>query len=464
MVLDEIAFPLTFPFWPFPIRTLPPCRALVVTVVSNRSVHKQLLIAVVFALCVLSGCKKPQASVEPRPQNKRAQLDEALQLAARRGDTASVERLLQQGANVNSRDAHESTPLALAADFGRSETARLLLARGADPVAAGLKGDEALKEAAEESNAVKVALVMEQGVTPMAANDALFAFADWAPPLLRYSVSEPNPAKASEEPSRAGISDAETVKLLLDHGASLDSRDEQGDTPLIRAAMFGHTTAVHLFLKLRARVEARNKNGDTALVAAACECAIIDMAETLESMRLLLQGGANINASDNNGRTALMEAATMGRIANMRLLLDWGADVNANDKDGNTALMVSAGAGPYSAVGATYSVEPVKLLLARGADIEAQDKHGDTALMFAAPGSGYDDPAMVKVLLRGGANVFVKDDRGNTPLDLALKYHRRKIASLLQKAMAAKQDGATHSVPCPSARTASCCFLRCTNT
>ncbi|XP_027095017.1 signal recognition particle 43 kDa protein, chloroplastic-like [Coffea arabica] len=84
-----------------------------------------------------------------------------------------------------------------------------------------------------------------------------------------------------------------------------------------------------------------------------------------------------------------------------------GRDVDAVDEDGRTALLFVSGLG---------SEDCVKLLAGAGADLDYQDKNGFTALHMAA---GYVKPGAVKVLVGLGAHPEVEDDRGRTPLDLA---------------------------------------------
>ncbi|CAI9115405.1 OLC1v1016304C1 [Oldenlandia corymbosa var. corymbosa] len=87
---------------------------------------------------------------------------------------------------------------------------------------------------------------------------------------------------------------------------------------------------------------------------------------------------------------------------------DYGRDVNAVDDDGRTALLFVAGLGS----------EPcVRILAEAGADLDYRDKSGGlTALHMAA---GYVRPGVVKVLVESGADPEVEDDRGRTPLELA---------------------------------------------
>jgi ankyrin repeat protein len=130
-----------------------------------------------------------------------------------------------------------------------------------------------------------------------------------------------------------------------------------------------------------------------------------------------------------------MAAAWAGRTENIRFLLDHGANIDARDNVGDTALLASAGAGAMSAVGVIYTVEPMKLLLARGADINARNNNGDTALTLAAATGGYEDLATVKLLLRSGADPAARNNKGDSALALATRHHRRRIAATLTAAM-----------------------------
>src|ERR1044071_1884212 len=79
-----------------------------------------------------------------------------------------------------------------------------------------------------------------------------------------------------------------------------------------------------------------------------------------DKVRKLLGKGADVNAKDLNGRTALMEAALWRRTETVKVLLDKGADVNAKDNKEETALLATARVG---------LAEIVKMLLAKGADV-----------------------------------------------------------------------------------------------
>src|SRR5947209_5518941 len=100
--------------------------------------------------------------------------------------------------------------------------------------------------------------------------------------------------------------------------------------------------------------------------------------EYTEIARMLLERGADINARDEWGRTALMIGADEGYSELVSLLLDWEADVHARDERGYTALMFAAWKG---------HLDVVKALIERGADVNGVDtKRGYTALLLTAGG------------------------------------------------------------------------------
>ena len=106
----------------------------------------------------------------------------------------------------------------------------------------------------------------------------------------------------------------------------------------------------------------------------------------------MLEKGANINAADRHGRTALLFAASNGNEKIVELLLEKGADIQV--APGNrTLLMIAAGNG---------NEKMVELFLEKGADVNAVDHRGWTALLFAAKKG---NEKIVELLLEKGADV-----------------------------------------------------------
>ena len=152
---------------------------------------------------------------------------------------------------------------------------------------------------------------------------------------------------------------------------------------LVLAAQEGHLAVVRLLLEAGADKDAADTDGDTALHIAAKE-------GHLEVVRLLLEAGADKDAADTDGYTPLHFAARKGHLEAIRLLLETGADKDAATTHGSRALHIAAQEGHMAVV---------RLLLEAGADKDAADTDGDTALNHAAH---YGHLEVVRLLLQAG--------------------------------------------------------------
>ena len=169
--------------------------------------------------------------------------------------------------------------------------------------------------------------------------------------------------------------------------------------------MGGKTELAGVLLEGGANASAKDQDGNTALIEAVCYC----QGKTA-IVKVLLAGGADINATQSKrGYTALTRAAMSGHAEVVKVLLESGADINARSAGGDTALMGAAESG---------HVEIVKVLLKSGADINANGGWGYTALMKAAFGRRAE---IFKLLLENGADANAKNSDGNTVLISVIK-------------------------------------------
>jgi len=126
------------------------------------------------------------------------------------------------------------------------------------------------------------------------------------------------------------------------------------------------------------------------------------------SVRAMVDNGAQVNNASSGGWTALMGAADNGHIDIVKYLVSKKADINAKTNMGRSALMRSSYHGQTAVV---------QFLLASGAKVNEADSNGATALMLAAQ-QGHDKT--VKVLLDAGADKAAKNAAQKSALDLAL--------------------------------------------
>lgn len=367
---------------------------------------------------------------------KDTQGETPLHVAATRGQTAAVKALLIRKADVRVKDDQGNTPLHDAARWGYSDIVELLLDHGAPVDALNDNQTAPLLMAVGYQHAPAVKLLLEHRADPNL--DGLLR--GWSPPgriphdysgrpicfalmtknteiLEQLLASGANPDEANETGERFLFQAIDTkqpqaVKLLLEHKADPNQPDTKGNSPL--HAAINRPEIVKLLLAAKADPNVTDKGGLTPLKRAIVNQGPGGGSENplVESVRLLVTNGADVNFRGGWATSALALAAARDEVKVAELLLAHGAEVNARDADGNTAL--------HQAVYRGYK-DMVTLLLANKADVNAQNKVGITALDLAR--KGIEGP-IPYALLHAGA-----DNTAPSNVDSA---QEREIAQLLE--------------------------------
>lgn len=353
-----------------------------------------------------------------------------LGLAAGTGNVAIVELLLDAGAGVNNTMANGETPLMMAARTGNTDTIQLILDRGADIDAVEpVRGTSALMWAAANRNAPAVRLLIENGAD-IAMNSAANNEGRANPylaPTARSRIREfyqntgqggraLDPTQLEDGAPEVEVTREELLKRLPPQLVEDFMRDER-----LRAERQGVTPAPQ---KMR-------RGGLTALHFAVREA-------DLESVKALVEAGADVNQVSEFGWTPLL-TATQNRFYELgKYLLEHGANPNVANEGGWNPLYIATDnrnieSGDYPTRKPDMDhLEYIKLLLAAGTDPNLRmnsstetrtifthqwlREEGATPFLRAAQSS---DVELMKLLLEHGADPNLNTLVGVTPLMVA---------------------------------------------
>jgi len=348
-----------------------------------------------------------------------AAADTRLVDAIKAGDKAAAASLLQQKADVNAPEADGTTALAWAVRQDDSALVDQLLKAGADVKAANRYGITALYLACQNGSAAMIEKLLKAGA------DANATVTEGETALMTASHTG-NPA---------------AVKVLLDHGATVDAKEAwHGETALMWAAAESHPEAMRVLIEHGATVNARSNTNVWArqitseprekwmplgslsplMFAARQGC--------LECARILVDAKAHVSALDPDGISVTLLAIINGHYDVAAFLVDKGADVNAADRTGRTALYSAVDfhtppqsnrPAPKEVDSSVASLDLIKALLAHGANVNAAlktaqpyrtktDRGDDTMLttgttpLLRAAKAG--DAEVVRLLIEKGAD------------------------------------------------------------
>ena len=192
----------------------------------------------------------------------------------------------------------------------------------------------------------------------------------------------------------------DTVRYVVGlPGVEVNHQDADNKTALHWAVNQNHPDIVQVLIDAGAYIDARDNEGRSPLQSA---CVSI---VGLDNVKLLVRAGAGVR-TDNMGSTCLTLAARVGNTDTVRYLVGL-PDFDVNDRDGmnHTAL--------YWAI-IHGCADVIQVLIDAGADINTKNDHGCAPLHFACCA-----PVVVKMLVEAGARVCVTDNVGSTCLTVA---------------------------------------------
>ncbi|XP_078803735.1 serine/threonine-protein phosphatase 6 regulatory ankyrin repeat subunit C isoform X2 [Oryzias latipes] len=393
----------------------------------------------------------------------------ALHLAAQRGFSQCVEVLLEHGASYGLREHKRRwTALHAAAAEGQVDCLLLLVncKQNVDVVdSQDTQGRTALMLAALGCHTDCVHILLEKKANPDAADKKGFTA------LHRVAM----------------LGSEECESALLEHGASALCRDFQGRTPLHLAASCGHTKLLGALLKaarkadpldsmldfrsytpthwaayhghegcLHVLLENRIFSNQEGNPFTPLHCALVGGFDAAAVLLVKAAGPQIVNKKDAKGRSPLHAAAHSGSVAGLQLLLTCGAEVNAVDHFGRSALMVAADCGQ------TMAVE--FLLHKANPDLSLVDANNNTALHLAC-NKGHE---MCALLILGEITDSSLINARNNSLQMPLHIAARKgLATVVQvllsrgaAVMALDEKGLTPALACaPNKNVADCLAL-----
>lgn len=308
---------------------------------------------------------------------RKAHTVEDLHNAVKEHDASRVQSLLSEGLSVDAAEPDGSTALFTASRNGDLDIVNLLLHNGADANALS-HGATALFPASSFGHLEVVKALVEHGADANTVSDG--------DTPLHYAAG--NAARSNTE---------DVVMYLITQGAGLNARTRIGRTPLMRACGDGGTlTVARLLIDRGADVNAQDMEGTTALHQASIY-GCCDIAQ------LLLANGASVDALGYKGRTALHMARERGHSEVVELLEHSGADRTAKDDEGHEASAVVSEDDILRLIGAAAigDIKEVERFLRRGVDASVMSRTGEAPIIGASlNGQG----AMVEFLLANGVD------------------------------------------------------------
>ena len=307
-----------------------------------------------------------------------------------RNDTKIIEKLMDDGADLNEEDAQYGTPLQAAIHADNKELFSLLIEKGA-------KTAEAMETAIRTGKTNFVEELLKNNIQlPEKIDDT---------PILFYAIR---------------LNNIKMFRILKDACGSFDPEmTYESNTILTSAVASGDVEFVRIVIEAGVDVNKKAADGSTPLIRSILRC-------NHEMTKLLIDAGADVNAKDEYGQTAISYTDNQETV---KLLVDAGADLTLKDDRGNYVGIRTAIRTP----------EALKKLEEAGLDVKTYTQSDGTTLLIPAIERNCIDT--LKYLISKGVDVNKRGMNSQTPLECAIRYIKPEITDILLDAGANPDDG-----------------------
>lgn len=392
----------------------------------------------------------------------------ALQKASVSGHVSVVTYLLDNGAYINHTNEYEETPILLAAKSNFAELVQLLISRGADLHCATTDGWTPIHLSYDDVETTRV--LMENGAdanrvanyfTPLYLA-ALNNYLEVIKVLVSFkpNLEIQNANKDSYHTGFTALSIAtnygytDAVRLLLDAGANVNHQCERNNFPVQYAVTFNREDLLRALMEYRPNLDLVDNDGDTALNYAS--------SASLSVVKLLVNGGSDLNTRNNMGQTPLCGAVMSENLRVVEYLIAKKAELN---------IIGGMFGGPLHVACRWSKLNLVKVLLAAGADVNLVDSSVGTPLQSACSWCNsrkqveigesiirylindakadvktiggvegcalnaackWSTPEMVKLILEKGAKIDIKDGMGRVAIHFAAAQSLEHLQLILE--------------------------------
>lgn len=334
------------------------------------------------------------------------------------GSFDDIQRLIKAGADVNIAGDDGSTSLMLALNrFYEDGRIGYLIEHGANLKATDGDGVTTLMMALASGHLKEATLFVGRGADPKARTKSGRTAAHFA---ASYSGAYAREASERAAMRRMAVN---LLRLVFESGVDLNRADKDGTTPVLIAVQSGSLEAVDFLLNHRCNPNAANGKGETPLIFS-----VNADHDAFAKSKLLITRGANLDAKNQKGFTALMIAAQTMRRGHFMYFLRKGANVNMVDANGETALGHLAACCENQRVDAADFAAMMRALIGKILSVNERDRHGMTPLMWTAVSN---IPDAVNALLEKKPQIDARANDGRTPLMWAVCADAEKTIPLL---------------------------------